>query len=96
MPARFVIHRGDNATFARRISDPGRCAKILVIFITGIININFHYDVDRFTLHCNIADKGNLMTAATRRFFTSATIAFHRFTTELYAAHGGWAPTVRG
>jgi hypothetical protein len=34
--------------------------------------------------------------AATRRFFTNAAAAVRSFSIELYAAHGGWAPSVRG
>jgi hypothetical protein len=32
----------------------------------------------------------------TRRFFASALAAVRSFSIELYAAHGGWAPAVRG
>ena len=34
--------------------------------------------------------------AATRRFFSNAVAAVRSFSIELYAAHGGWAPAVRG
>jgi hypothetical protein len=34
--------------------------------------------------------------AAARRFFTNAAAAVRSFSIELYAAHGGWAPSVRG
>jgi len=33
---------------------------------------------------------------ATRRFFASALAAVRSFSIELYAAHGGWAPAIRG
>jgi hypothetical protein len=33
---------------------------------------------------------------ATRRFFANALAAVRSFSIELYAAHGGWAPAVRG
>ena len=33
---------------------------------------------------------------ATRRFFANAAAAVRSFSIELYAAHGGWAPMVRG
>lgn len=39
------------------------------------------------------------MAAATRsirRYFASALSAVRSFSIELYAAHGGWAPSVRG
>jgi len=34
--------------------------------------------------------------AVTRRFFANAAAALRSFSIELYAAHGGWAPVVRG
>ena len=34
--------------------------------------------------------------ANTRRFFASALAAVRSFSIELYAAHGGWAPAIRG
>lgn len=33
---------------------------------------------------------------ATRRFLVNAIAAVRSFSIELYAAHGGWAPAVRG
>lgn len=33
---------------------------------------------------------------ATRRLFANAAAALRSFSIELYAAHGGWAPTIRG
>lgn len=33
---------------------------------------------------------------ATTNFFTAALSAIRSFSQELYAAHGGWAPSVRG
>lgn len=32
----------------------------------------------------------------TRRFLANAAAAVRSFSIELYAAHGGWAPAVRG
>lgn len=34
--------------------------------------------------------------AATRRFFATAVAAMRSFSIELYAAHGGAAPVIRG
>ena len=36
------------------------------------------------------------MAASTRRLVASAFAAVRSFSIELYAAHGGWAPAVRG
>ena len=36
------------------------------------------------------------MATTTRRFFAAAAQAVRSFSIELYAAHGGWAPVVRG
>lgn len=33
---------------------------------------------------------------ATRRFFATSLAAVRSFSIELYAAHGGWAPSIRG
>ncbi|SFC01682.1 hypothetical protein SAMN05216204_10372 [Massilia yuzhufengensis] len=36
------------------------------------------------------------MAITTRRLFASAAAAVRSFSIDLYAAHGGWAPVVRG
>lgn len=66
-----------------------------------ITNRKFIYDADAPILQRNIAThliefKENTMAASTRRLFASAVAAVRSFSIELYAAHGGWAPAVRG
>ena len=72
--------------------------------ITGITNQKFAYGAILPILQRNIAaftvvQPEIIMAAATRsirRYFASALSAVRSFSIELYAAHGGWAPSVRG
>ena len=75
--------------------------QLFIARIVEITNQNFIYDADVFILQRNIAVlaihlQENTMAASTRRLFASAAAAVRSFSIELYAAHGGWAPTVRG
>jgi hypothetical protein len=46
--------------------------------------------------HRNIIMSGDSTMRLTRRFLANAAAAVRSFSIELYAAHGGWAPAVRG
>ena len=48
------------------------------------------------TQHRSNHSQGVFTMAATRRFLADAVAAVRSFSIELYAAHGGWAPAVRG
>lgn len=65
--------------------------------IAGITNLKFCYGSSSPILHRNIAVfTGDSTMTATRRFFSNALQAVRSFSIELYAAHGGWAPAIRG
>lgn len=65
--------------------------------IAGITNLKFIYGSPFLILQRNIASPYRRSTmAATRRFFANALAAVRSFSIELYAAHGGWAPAIRG
>jgi hypothetical protein len=70
------------------------------LFTTGIdeiTNLKFIYGRDVLILQRNITVYLQESTmAATRRFFANAAAAVRSFSIELYAAHGGYAPAVRG
>lgn len=78
--------------------------KLFTNRIAGITNQKFAYGVFLPILQRNIAAftvvlPENTMAAATRsirRHFANAVSAVRSFSIELYAAHGGWAPSVRG
>ncbi len=65
--------------------------------IAGITNLKFIYGAGLFILQRNITILiGDSNMTATRRFLSNAAAALRSFSIELYAAHGGWAPVVRG
>lgn len=65
--------------------------------IAGITNLKFIYGTGFSILHRNITVlTGDPTMTATRRFFRNAAAAVRSFSIDLYAAHGGWAPVVRG
>ena len=52
----------------------------------------------RETLYCNATSQHlpEIDMTATANFFAAALAAIRSFSQELYAAHGGYAPSVRG
>lgn len=71
--------------------------QLFTLAIEGITNLKFIYSGSVFILQRNITAYLQESTmAATRRFFANAAAAVRAFSIELYAAHGGWAPMVRG
>ena len=72
-----------------------------MMLIAGIMNLKFAYEETDSILQRNINGlflRESIMTAAIKSisFIAAAVAAVSSFSQELYVAHGGYAPAVRG
>lgn len=92
-----LIHGAFAETFAQHISAAEPTRQLFIKSIDGITNLKFAYDENGSILQRNIAVfTGDSTMTATTNFIAAALAAIRSFSQELYAAHGGWAPSVRG